>query len=67
MDDNSDDGTEDEVERLKSEGYHVDLIIRKSATEKKGLSSAVLRGFERARGEKLIVMDADLQVKYYIY
>ncbi|GAA5893447.1 hypothetical protein JCM6882_008037 [Rhodosporidiobolus microsporus] len=59
VDDNSRDGTVEECERLrKDEGYNVELLVR---TDEKGLSSAVLRGFERARGSKMIVMDADLQ------
>ncbi|KWU43993.1 lipopolysaccharide heptosyltransferase I [Rhodotorula sp. JG-1b] len=59
VDDNSRDGTIEEVERLRrEEGYNVELLVR---TDEKGLSSAVLRGFERARGQKMIVMDADLQ------
>ncbi|GAA5936575.1 dolichyl-phosphate beta-D-mannosyltransferase [Sporobolomyces koalae] len=58
VDDNSQDGTSAEVETLQSEGYQVELLVR---THEKGLSSAVLRGFELARGHKLVVMDADLQ------
>ncbi|GAA5973843.1 hypothetical protein JCM11641_003188 [Rhodosporidiobolus odoratus] len=59
VDDNSRDGTDEECERLKKdEGYNVELLVR---TDEKGLSSAVLRGFERARGQKMVVMDADLQ------
>ncbi|GAA5837834.1 hypothetical protein JCM11251_004672 [Rhodosporidiobolus azoricus] len=59
VDDNSRDGTVEECERLrKDEGYNVELLVR---TDEKGLSSAVLRGFERARGDKMVVMDADLQ------
>ncbi|GAA5987782.1 hypothetical protein JCM10908_007214 [Rhodotorula pacifica] len=59
VDDNSRDGTVEEVKRLRrDEGYHVEVLVR---TDEKGLSSAVLRGFERARGQKMIVMDADLQ------
>ncbi|GJN90982.1 hypothetical protein Rhopal_003996-T1 [Rhodotorula paludigena] len=59
VDDNSRDGTEQECDRLRrDEGYNVELLVR---TDEKGLSSAVLRGFERARGEKMVVMDADLQ------
>ncbi|BGP16774.1 hypothetical protein JCM10213_002167 [Rhodosporidiobolus nylandii] len=59
VDDNSRDGTVEECERLKKdEGFNVELLVR---TDEKGLSSAVLRGFERARGEKMVVMDADLQ------
>ncbi|GAA5934171.1 hypothetical protein JCM1841_004657 [Sporobolomyces salmonicolor] len=58
VDDNSRDGTVEEVDQLRKEGYQVELLVR---TEEKGLSSAVLRGFEVARGQKLVVMDADLQ------
>ncbi|BGP40613.1 hypothetical protein JCM10450v2_004608 [Rhodotorula kratochvilovae] len=59
VDDDSRDGTVQEVERLRrDEGFNVELLVR---TDEKGLSSAVLRGFERARGEKMLVMDADLQ------
>ncbi|GAA5857784.1 hypothetical protein JCM8547_005981 [Rhodosporidiobolus lusitaniae] len=59
VDDNSRDGTVEECARLvKDEGYNVELLVR---TDENGLSSAVLRGFERARGDKMVVMDADLQ------
>ncbi|KDE07644.1 hypothetical protein MVLG_02107 [Microbotryum lychnidis-dioicae p1A1 Lamole] len=58
VDDNSGDGTETEISDLRNEGYNVELLVR---TGEKGLSSAVLRGFEIARGSSLIVMDADLQ------
>lgn len=60
VDDNSRDGTVEEVQKLREEGYEVVLIVR---TDAKGLSSAVLRGFEEARGQDLVVMDADLQVR----
>ena len=59
VDDASEDGTEQECAQLKDEGYNVELLVRRG---EKGLSSAVLRGFEVARGSKLVVMDADLQV-----
>jgi dolichol-phosphate mannosyltransferase len=39
--------------------YPVRLIVR--AEPKDGLSGAVLRGFAEARGDTLVVMDADLQ------
>src|SRR5205814_3299446 len=39
--------------------YPMRLIVR--TDPKDGLSGAVLRGFAEARGEYLIVMDADLQ------
>ncbi|GAA5838258.1 hypothetical protein JCM5353_005763 [Sporobolomyces roseus] len=58
VDDNSQDGTVEEVQKLNKEGYQVELLVR---TNENGLSSAVLRGFEVARGHKLVVMDADLQ------
>ncbi|EIN05509.1 hypothetical protein PUNSTDRAFT_115932 [Punctularia strigosozonata HHB-11173 SS5] len=58
VDDNSRDGTVEEVEKLREEGYNVRIIVR---TDAKGLSSAVLKGFEEARGGSLVVMDADLQ------
>ncbi|KAL8293657.1 hypothetical protein RQP46_000358 [Phenoliferia psychrophenolica] len=60
VDDNSNDGSEEEVKSLQAEGRNVDILVRRSKAER-GLSSAVLRGFERARGSKLLVMDADLQ------
>lgn len=59
VDDNSRDGSVEEVEALKREGYpRVRIIVR---TEERGLSSAVLRGFHEAEGEYLVCMDADLQ------
>jgi dolichol-phosphate mannosyltransferase len=58
VDDNSKDGTTEECDSLKEEGYNLVLIVRAEAN---GLSSAVLRGFEEARGINLLVMDADLQ------
>ncbi|KAJ7732797.1 nucleotide-diphospho-sugar transferase [Mycena maculata] len=62
VDDDSQDGTEEEVERLREEGYErVELLTRPREGGERGLSSAVLRGFERARGARLVVMDADLQ------
>ncbi|KAK9321042.1 nucleotide-diphospho-sugar transferase [Lipomyces orientalis] len=58
VDDNSRDGSVEEVEQLKAEGYNVDIIVR---TKDRGLSSAVLRGFTDAHGKYLVCMDADLQ------
>ena len=58
VDDNSQDGSVEEVDALKKEGYNVKIIVR---TKERGLSSAVLRGFYDAEGEYLICMDADLQ------
>jgi dolichol-phosphate mannosyltransferase len=60
VDDNSQDGSEAEAATLRSEGHNVVMIVR---TDGRGLSSAVLRGFEEARGQSLVVMDADLQVR----
>lgn len=56
VDDNSQDGSLQIVERLSAR-YPVRMIVR---TAERGLSTAVLRGFEEARGEILLVMDADL-------
>jgi len=58
VDDNSGDGTVEEVEKLKNRGYAVDIVVR---TNQRGLSSAVLRGFEEAHGTLLLCMDSDLQ------
>lgn len=58
VDDNSADDTYSVVAALKKK-YPVSLIVRTDA--KNGLSGAVLRGFAEARGETLVVMDADLQ------
>jgi dolichol-phosphate mannosyltransferase len=57
VDDDSQDGTQETVERLSAE-YPVRLIVRRNA---RGLSGAVLAGFASARGERWVVMDADLQ------
>jgi len=59
VDDNSRDGTEDEVKKLAAAGYPVSIIVR---TTERGLSSAVIRGFNEAKGSLLLCMDADLQV-----
>lgn len=55
-DDNSGDGTEQIVAELAKD-YPVRLIVR---TENRDLSLAVLDGLRTARGEYLLVMDADL-------
>jgi len=57
VDDNSDDGTEAVVANWR-ERVPVRLVVRREA---RGLSGAVLRGFEEARYDTLLVMDADLQ------
>jgi dolichol-phosphate mannosyltransferase len=56
VDDDSNDGTVRTVENLERR-YPVRLTVR---TAERGLSSAVIEGFKRARGEVLVVMDADL-------
>ncbi len=56
VDDNSADGSQELVERL-GRTYPVRMIVR---TNQRGLSTAVLRGFEDSRGSVLLVMDADL-------
>jgi dolichol-phosphate mannosyltransferase len=57
VDDDSNDGTEEIVAAWR-ERVPVRLLIRR---EERGLSGAVLRGFEEARYDTLLVMDADLQ------
>jgi dolichol-phosphate mannosyltransferase len=57
VDDNSNDGTEDVVAEL-ARRFPVRIVVRRN---ERGLSSAVIRGFEHARAERLVVMDADLQ------
>ena len=61
VDDNSPDGTgtmvEDYLNNVKRiAGYTIDIIHR---TAKKGLSSAVLKGIQYAKGETIVVMDSD--------
>ncbi|MBU1201228.1 MAG: polyprenol monophosphomannose synthase [Nanoarchaeota archaeon] len=56
VDDNSPDGTAKVVRRLGKK-YSVRLLLRKN---KRGLSSAVIDGFNIAKGDLLCVMDADL-------
>lgn len=56
VDDDSQDGTEELCRNLASE-LNVRLIVRKDS---RGLSTAVLRGMSEARGDILLVMDADL-------
>lgn len=58
VDDNSKDGSVEEVEALQKKGYNVKIIVR---TTERGLSSAVLKGFYESKGEYLVCMDADLQ------
>ena len=57
VDDDSGDGTDKCVRDLASAGFPVSLIGRK---DERGLSSAVIRGFQEAKGRYLVCMDADL-------
>jgi len=57
VDDNSRDGSQEEVEAL-SKQYPCRIIVR---TTERGLSSAVIRGFDDGKGKVLLCMDADLQ------
>jgi len=56
VDDNSPDGTGELAEKL-SKTYPIKVIHKKE----RGLALAVVTGFKYARGENLLVMDADLQ------
>jgi dolichol-phosphate mannosyltransferase len=56
VDDNSPDATPQVMAKLAEE-FPVRLIVR---TAERGLSSAVVRGMQEARGEILVCMDADL-------
>jgi len=58
VDDNSRDGSEEKVQQLIKQGYNVRIIVR---TTERGLSSAVIAGFNAASGDLLMCMDADLQ------
>ena len=55
MDDDSQDGTEELVSSMDRDW--LTLVVRK---EERGLSRAVLEGLRLARGDVLVVMDADL-------
>ena len=57
VDDNSCDGTIDIIQDLAEKGISVKLVTR---TEERGLSSAVIKGFENAQGNILVCMDGDL-------
>ncbi len=57
VDDDSQDGTEEAVEALRSR-FPIRLIVRRG---ERGLSGAVLRGFSEAKSDRFVVLDADLQ------
>jgi len=56
VDDNSQDGSVEAVEKI-SHQYPVRIEVR---TEERGLSTAVMHGIDQAKGEYIVVMDADL-------
>ena len=57
VDDDSRDGTEDACASLRGQGFPLKLVVRK---DERGLATAVLKGFTRARAPVFVVMDADL-------
>ncbi len=57
MDDNSQDGSIEKVAELFTQNHPIRLINR---TENRGLSPAVIDGFSEAKGDFVVVMDADL-------
>ncbi len=57
VDDDSQDGTESLIGSMIDNGLPVRLVVRR---DDRGLSSAVIRGFNEAVGETLVCMDADL-------
>lgn len=57
VDDNSADGTEELIDRLRDR-YPVRILVRRG---ERGLASAVLTGFQHARFAHFVVLDADLQ------
>ncbi|HXX92658.1 MAG TPA: glycosyltransferase family 2 protein [Planctomycetota bacterium] len=56
VDDASNDGTADRVREISAR-YPVRVVVR---TEERGLSTAVLRGFQESRTDICVVIDADL-------
>jgi dolichol-phosphate mannosyltransferase len=58
VDDNSPDGTADEVRRLQTTRPWLHLIVR---LNEKDLSTAVMAGWKAAQGDLLACMDGDLQ------
>lgn len=58
VDDNSNDGSVEVIQKLTKEGYNVKILVR---TKERGLSSAVIHGFKNSTGKYFLVMDADLQ------
>ena len=65
IDDNSNDGIEDVVLMYVKQLINITLIVR---VEQSGLATAWLKGIQTARGEYVVVMDADLchDPKYFL-
>jgi dolichol-phosphate mannosyltransferase len=60
VDDNSPDGTSNTVEEYaKRQDKGLDIQVIKRAN-KRGLSSAIVKGIEHAKGDAVVVMDSDL-------
>jgi|TARA_Y100000310_G_scaffold98473_1_gene96304 dolichol-phosphate mannosyltransferase len=59
VDDNSNDGTEEILNRLSKNNNKIKCIIRKEKT--KDLSKSCILGFEKSLYENILVMDGDLQ------
>ena len=57
VDDNSDDGTINDIKILQKNQKNLLLIVRK---DKKGIGSALRDGYNRAKGDIIISIDADL-------
>lgn len=56
VDDNSDDGSVEAVQSI-AESHNARIVVR---TEERGLSTAVIAGILEAKGDYVVVMDADL-------
>ncbi|KAK9826209.1 hypothetical protein WJX81_008657 [Elliptochloris bilobata] len=59
VDDNSPDGTQDVVRQLQ-QAYGEDRILLRARPGKLGLGTAYMYGLKHARGDFIIIMDADL-------
>ena len=57
MDDDSCDGSDDVIAQLQQQGIAVEIQVRGGT---RSLSAAVINGLAQARGDYLVVMDADL-------
>jgi dolichol-phosphate mannosyltransferase len=59
VDDNSPDGTQDQVKDLQRI-YGEDKVVLNARAGKMGLGSAYIDGLKRCKGEYVVLMDADL-------